>query len=139
MKGKFLICDSAASNWGKTSTLTELIGLMKEKNYLCDLCEECGQDICAVFKYADDVTVAVCSAGDPGSCAAEKLIEYSQKGVDIIVCAARTHGSTVDNVMKLEEYERIWFRNFSGEPSTVQILNETSAEAILSLIDKLSK
>ena len=135
---KYIICDFARSDWGKTQTLLKVIELIKKTTP--PRIEELIGD---KDKYAEFVLneriVAVNTQGDPGSYQEEGLKRAIQENADIIVCASRVRGSTVEKVYKYAKsnYEIIWFSNFyadSNELACIPILHDIMANAIVKLV-----
>ena len=138
---KYIVCDCARSNWGKTNTLLKVIELLKEKS--SPIVEETigGIDKYAVFNLNGKIIV-VNSQGDPDSYLEEGLQRAVKEDADIIVCASRTRGSTIDCVYEIAKngYEIIRFSNFyvdNGNLSCVALFPEITADAIVKLILKL--
>ncbi len=117
MGKKYIVCDSARSNWGKTELLTEVIRILSSKYKPIDYHTE-GRDSYVYYKLDNGKTVFVSTLGDPGS----GYLNWWQKGIDleadIFVYACRTGGYTLNNLINLantHHYEIIWFKNFHFE------------------------
>lgn len=138
---KYFICDYARANWGKTSTLKLVI----QKLGTPVSTQKSGNDEWAMFNVVTDSgavkCVVVASAGDPQSVQPEWLQNAVGSKADIVVCAARQHGSTTSNVSTIlgkNGYEEIWFQNFHTEQAILRdILNDAAAESIVQLIHQL--
>ena len=135
---KYLICDFARSDWGKTQTLNAVIGLLKTKTK--PIVEEVIGDIdkFAIFEVKGK-KIVVSTQGDPDSYQKEGLLRAVNDNADIIVCASRTKGSTVNDIYDTTNghYEIIWFNNFYADNkdlSYIPSLQNISAEAIVNLI-----
>ena len=116
-KKKYIICDSARSDWGKTETLQAIIALLSATYKPHDIHTE-GKDTYAVFTLKNGKTVFISTLGDPGS----GYMNWWRIGIelkaDIFVCASRTSGETFNNLINIAntyEYEVIWFKNFHFE------------------------
>lgn len=135
---KYLICDLARSDWGKTQTLLKVIDLLKAKTK--PLVEEVidNGDKFAIFKI-NGKKIIVSTQGDPNSYQKEGLLRAVNDNTDIIVCASRTKGATVNSIYETTNgsYEIIWFNNFYADNkdlSCIPSLKNISAEAIVNLI-----
>ncbi len=153
MKKKFIICDYARANWGKTTNLRMVFELLSQ-NYLPKEViwtqETSYSDVWALFEI-EGKFVAVCSLGDPCLCHKEWLDKAVNSNADIIICAARTSGETIRNVYNAKasgNYEDIfWFQNFNSDkeiPIISQLpemldINKFMAEAIIKTALKLLK
>lgn len=113
---KYILCDYARSDWGKSQTLLKVIEHLKDIANP-DIEEQIGDvDKFAVF-IINEKKIVVNTQGDPDSYQEEGLSRAVKEKADIIVCASRSKGSTYDCVKKYEnnDYEIIWFRNFYSE------------------------
>ncbi len=99
-----------------------------------------GEDFYGVMDY-NGKKIGFCSQGDPDSQQKEWLRRLAEEDSDIIICASRTRGQTVHVVEQLAKdtsSELIWISPFYSISETLHSsLNECSAEAIISLINKL--
>lgn len=138
---KYIVCDFARGNWGKTNTLLKVIDLLKRKTP--PIVEE---HIGEVDKYAvfelDGKTIVINTQGDPDSYQKVGLQRAINDDADIIVCASRTKGSTVETIYEIagDDYDIIWFSNFHSDLEDlpcVSFFAEVNAEAIVKLIQKL--
>lgn len=139
---KYIVCDFARSNWGKTNTLLKVIDLLKKAKYPLIIEEQIGEvDKFAMF-IKEGKKIVVNTQGDPYSYQGEGLQRAVNEKADIIVCASRTKGTTVDCIYEIAAngYEVIWFSNFFGDNENlncVAALPEITADAIVKLIQKL--
>lgn len=138
---KYIICDFARSNWGKTKTLLEVIEQLKTKAYLIDEIPIAPDDKFAVFEMNGE-KIVVNTQGDPNSYQEEGLKRAVNENADIIVCASRIKGTSEKCIYTIAEngYEIIWFSNFFADNDSlpcVSIFPEITAEAIVKLIQKL--
>lgn len=138
---KYFICDYARANWGKTSALKLVINKLGTPK----LTEKSGDDVWALFEGVVTVSgtkrIVVSTVGDPYSVQPQWLQKAVDYEVDIVVCAARQHGKTVDNVysiLKDNGYKEIWFQNFhSDQLEHIAAMNNATADAIVQLIQQL--
>lgn len=138
---KYIVCDFARGNWGKTNTLLKVIELLKEKTtpIVEDLIGEV--DKYAAFKL-NGKKIIINTQGDPNSYQKEGLLRAVSENADIIVCSSRTKGATVDCIYEVagDDYDIIWFSNFHSDLEDlpcVPYFPEIDAEAIVKLIQKL--
>lgn len=119
MERKYIICDYARANWGKTETLLKVINILDSpSNPQFTLADEKpngdGKDRWCLF-CSNDKKIVVSTIGDPNSVQPIWLEDAAKAGADIIVAASRTSGSTVNAVYDVAArygYEIIWFQNF---------------------------
>jgi len=90
---KYIICDFAKSNWGKTKTLLEVIKQLKEKATLCVEDQIDGEDKYVVFDLKGK-KVVVNTQGDPDGYYKKGLQRAVDENADIILCASREKGKT---------------------------------------------
>lgn len=87
-----------------------------------------------------EIIVGIESQGDPNSRLQESLLYFNEQNCDIIICASRTSGMTVDwidNMFSKYNYEIIWTSNYFSNELSSEFLNNIFAESILQLIKKL--
>lgn len=154
MEKKYIICDYARANWGKTETLLEVINILdspsKLQYTLIDEKPNTGKDRWCLFGVKDkeikDKQVVISTLGDPYSAQPVWLEDAAKTGAEIIVTASRTSGSTVNAVYDIATrygYEVIWFQNFHFDNSTLVGLSPMVdvrmkvAEYIVSIINIL--
>ncbi len=139
---KYIICDTATSEHGKTKTLLKVIEELK-KLVVPDVEEPIGneEDIYASFSI-NGKRIVVDTMGDPVPNYKTVLWRACEEKADIIVCASRTKGNTfwdVDN-LTANGYELIRFSNFytknDGMPYESS-LSCITADAIVKLINLL--
>lgn len=140
--GKYIICDFARSDWGKSQTLLRVIDSLKKEKMLKT--EELidGYDKYAVFEL-NGKTIVVITQGDPDSLQEECLHNAVKQDAAIIVCASRTRGSTVDCIYKTAEngYSVIWFSNLYADDKNLPCIEhfpDIMANAIVKLIKTLT-
>ena len=147
MEKKYIICDYARANWGKTETLLEVISLLKGKPQSTLIYEKpnTGKDKWCHFEMKGK-PVVISTLGDPYSAQPAWLEDAANTGAEIIVTASRTSGSTVKAVYDIATrygYEVIWFQNFHFDNSALVGLSSMVdvrmklAECIVGIIDLL--
>ncbi len=86
------------------------------------------------------IKIGIESQGDPNSRLFDSLKDFSKIGCDIIVCATRTSGATVDAVSNLHSshgYDIIWVTNHRSHEKSTALLNNISAENILNVVQRI--
>ena len=135
---KYIICDFARGDWGKTQTLLKAIELLKKTTF--PIVEELIGEKDKYAKFIINEKIIVFNTqGDPESYQEEGLKRAIQDNANIIICASRVRGSTVGIVYKYakSDYEIIWLSNFyadSNELACIPILHEITADAIVKLV-----
>lgn len=142
---KYIICDYARADWGKSATTKRVIAILKKQS--CIVSEKTvfigdSKDEYGKFITDSGVKIAVVTQGDPDSRQEEYLGRAANEfKADVIICTARSSGDTVDNIYKIAtDYEKIWYRNFYADNWTQQFgdfLNENSAVGVLKLVGNL--
>ncbi|GEM_PF-5500116 len=153
MNKKFIICDYARANWGKTTSLRMVFELLSQNHLPKEVIwtgDVYNSDVWALFEI-EGKSIVVCSLGDPCPYHKEFLDKAVKLNVDIIICAARTSGKTtqnVDNAKTNGNYENIfWFQNFNSDKKTelssqlpeMLDINKFMAEAIIKIALRLLK
>ena len=134
---KTIICIWGGSGIGKTSSIRAVwnrLNINKQPPL-----HQSADDICDVVPFSNS-TIGIASQGDPCSAQDEWLEELMNLDCEIIVCASRTKGSTVDAVEDVAQrggYVTIWFSPFySADPINTNVLNNLTADAVIELIRK---
>lgn len=86
------------------------------------------------------IVVGIESQGDPNSRLQESLIYFAEQNCDIIICASRTAGMTVDwidNMFSKYNYGIIWTSNYFSNELSSELLNNIFAVSIFQLLEKL--
>lgn len=96
-----------------------------------------GADIKAIITIGK-IIIGVESQGDPGSRQEQSLKEFATKyNCDIIICASRTSGKTVeavDDMHNIYGYDIIWATNYISYEKNQGVLNQYSAEQTVELL-----
>lgn len=136
---KVIICMQGKANIGKTHTLRKVYEKLNshEKTIL----EQPNDDIYATIKMGDFL-IGIATQGDPMSGLKERLNELMQKSCDIIVCASRSKGYTVDDVENSalqNGYSLIWSSPFVTEDKTLrETCQDYMAQSIINLINGIA-
>ena len=127
------------ANIGKTHTLRKVYEKLNshEKTIL----EQPNDDIYATIKMGDFL-IGIATQGDPMSGLKERLNELMQKSCDIIVCASRSKGYTVEDVENSalqNGYSLIWTSPFVTEDKTLrETCQDYMAQSIINLINGIA-
>lgn len=136
---KAIICMQGKANIGKTHTLRKVYEKLNphEKTIL----EQPNDDIYATIKMGDFL-IGIATQGDPMSGLKERLNELMQKSCDIIVCASRSKGYTVEDVENSalqNGYSLIWSSPFVTEDKTLrETCQDYMAQSIINLINGIA-
>ena len=134
---KTIICLYGGAGIGKTSSIRAVWDRLNISNQ--PPLHQSADDICAIVPFCNS-TIGIASQGDPCSAQDEWLKELMTLDCEIIVCASRTKGCTVDTVEKVAqkgEYVTIWFSPFySADSVNTNVLNTLTADAVIELIRK---
>jgi len=134
------------SNVGKTSTL-KLIAREIMRQFFGAISnvpiEPLPNGDIAVIITIDNIKIGIISQGDPNTDLLLRLDELEKKNCDIIFCATRTSGTTVECVEQIEKkynYKTTWITNYqSGYADERDHLNQHSAESIVGLMRWICK
>lgn len=136
---KAIICMQGKANIGKTHTLRKVYEKLNshEKTIL----EQPNDDIYATIKMGDFL-IGIATQGDPMSGLKERLNELMHKSCDIIVCASRSKGYTVEDVENSalqNGYSLIWSSPFVTEDKTLhETCQDYMAQSIINLINSIA-
>ena len=146
---KYIICNYARANWGKTETLLEVVNILNSKNKpqykLIAEKTDTDKDRWCHFNN-NNKHVVISTQGDPYSFQREWLEDAAKTEAKVILTACRTKGSTVSavyDIAKQYNYEIVWFNNFYFENqifigTTPAIeTRKIEAEKIVEIIDTL--
>ena len=139
---KTIISIFGTENIGKTSVIKSIFLKLNQNNTFDDV-DLTPNEVKAIGMYNNKL-IGIESVGDPDSRQGKSLIEFANKGCEIIICASRTKGETkvnVDNLAKKYNYQLIRTSNFFGGAKGIlynQIdLNDEFSSTIVNLINKL--
>jgi len=88
-----------------------------------------------------EIKIGIESTGDPNSRLSQSLESFVSDDCDIIICATRTSGGTVDAVNELYEkgYDIVWVTNYRSNEKEKDALNDMSANHLYELIHQTIK
>ena len=134
-----MICFWGLSEIGKTPAIKTI--WQNLKNGSNPPLDTSSDDICDIV-YLDGHKIGIESQGDPDSKQKEWIDELIKEECEIIICASRTKGSTVEIVesrAKNYGYDLIWLSPLSSTQSSLHpYLNSTTSESIIKLIKILT-
>ena len=123
---KYIICDCAHANWGKTTTLLEVVNLIvtNPTNFVVLKTIYHGVDKWVVAQeISTGKIILVQTQGDDANAFNDTNHHLSAGSpVNIIICSSRTKGtarSAVSRIARTYGYETILFRNFCPEHKTL--------------------
>lgn len=136
---KTVIALKGIGGQGKSETIKRLRNLIKStythhvENILIDK-----GDVKVIIEIKG-VKIGIESQGDPDSRQEKSISEFVSKNCDIIICASRTRGETVDTVFntKKDGYRVIWVTNYRSKEISHSELNNLSAKHLLELINQI--
>ncbi|GHT49120.1 hypothetical protein AGMMS49982_01850 [Bacteroidia bacterium] len=142
---KTIIAVQGSGGIGKTPAVRAVFNMMNIKGNFTILIDD--YDIKATGTYLSK-EIGIESQGDPNFRQGESLKDFAVAGCDIIVCACRTKGETVDNIKRIargHSYKIIWTSTYfstsakrtHGIMPNGADLNDAFAKAIVDLIGKL--
>ena len=88
----------------------------------------------------DGLKIGIESQGDPNSRLPKSLEEFALAGCDLIICATRTSGETVNAVQNLHavhNYDIVWVSNYRSRQKSNSALNKLSAQHIFELVQEI--
>ena len=136
---KAMICFWGLSGIGKTPAIKTI--WQNLKNGSNPPLDTSSDDICDIV-YLDGHKIGIESQGDPDSKQKEWIDELIKEECEIIICASRTKGSTVEVVESRAKdygYELIWLSPLSSTQNSLHPdLNSITPESIIQLIKILT-
>lgn len=88
-----------------------------------------------------NIKIGIESKGDPNTQLKERLFELKESGCNIIICATRTKGDTVQAVRDLySDYRVVWLSNYStynADNEWLEMLNNLQAQHLLELFETI--
>lgn len=140
---KTIIVNKGRSRQGKSKTIIKTAELLKQQypNAII-LFEESGDDDIKMMLSIDAIKIGIESKGDPNSRLKNSISEFTEQNCNIILCASRTNGSTVNAIRehRTQGYTITWVANARNNDYSEQQqneLNELSATYFLGIIKHL--
>jgi hypothetical protein len=152
-----IIAVKGTANIGKTSAILAVFDKLVKCEGVNPVEVEKNGEVKAVLTYTQKqqdqsktILIGIDSQGDPHSRQGESLHSFADQKCHLIICASRTKSETRSNIENLsnnpehDEYKIIWTSNLSARnieqdkrADLYKKLNDTFADAIVSLIDQL--
>ncbi len=140
---KYIVCDSARAESGKTTSLCLLADKLKSSKNIkqLDFKELNEVDKWYLFE-CQDKKICVITSGDDAKLVKTWLNWALKANVDVVVCASRSKGDTIHCVNKFASrcnFSIVRFSNYfcEGDESEINALNDCTAESVLTVIKKL--
>ncbi len=124
-------------NTGKTTTIKKVYEVLKRSHPNSVVREILNRKEITIIIIIDDVKIGIESQGDPNSRLEESLKTFVEAGCDIIICATRTKGMTVDAVNRLAgRYHIEWLdKQDEPRPADQNPANDEFAQRIVESIE----
>lgn len=139
---KIVIANSGHGSQGKSSSIKALFEALSKKYPNDTNIIENNGDILAAIRIGD-ILVGIESQGDPNSRMFDSLTQLRDMGCNIIICACRTSGATIDKVKSLHTeygYDLIFVSNPRTDNEKLHSLcNELYVETVMKIMSKLYK
>lgn len=115
-----IIAIRGVGNVGKTETIKNIYHLLKSKYPEAKIENKiCGLDIRVIFT-VNGVKIGIESRGDPSSRLFKSIPLFVQRQCNIIICATRSRGKTVQLIKEQKNYEIIWHEKLFIESTMKQ-------------------
>jgi predicted kinase len=116
------------SNSGKSTTIKRVYGLLRSKHKDAEIIHsKFGRDF-VVILLIKGKKIGIESQGDPNGRLGSSLERFVREKCNVIICATRTRGQTVDAVNDLaKRYKVIWFEQVKSISSKHQASNHAMA------------
>ncbi len=119
---KYILCDAAVANYGKSTTLNQVLSLFREKPDLYKIIplqeyNSKGDNVCVIRCLHSNSSILIQTGGDNKEAFYPTLdyLKNNQENLpNVIVCASRTKQSTprvVENICDNYDFHYVEFRN----------------------------
>jgi hypothetical protein len=110
------------ANCGKTETIKSVFEILKTNYPNANIKDNCSdtRDISKIISNINNYKIGIESQGDPNSRLEKSLRDFDDEKCDIIICASRTKGMTVN-----------WINSYSSKYEIIfikQIIDTTNAQ-----------
>ena len=138
---KTVIANWGIAKQGKSKTIKSLTQLifLNFPNAISSIPHvDYSKDIKLIIRIGSAV-IGIESTGDPDSRLKSSIDEFVLLDCNIIICATRTSGQTVNDVSDLNKlgYEIIWVTNYRSYEKPKDTLNELSAQHLFILLNDI--
>lgn len=149
MKNRFILCDCAPGDWGKSMTLKKLIDLFETNNDFERKAKKKGKndksDFWCVFQsIKSNQIIIIQTEGDYDTSFGQTMEFLKENSFDLLVCASKCENSNaysiVDRISSVFDLEIIRFRNYhcaNDDKLRQELLNEQMAQSLYNLIMQL--
>lgn len=139
---KIVIANSGHGRQGKSTSIKALFKVLSDKYPDGTNIIKNQGDILATIRIGD-ILVGIESQGDPNSRMFDSLTMLREMGCNIIICACRTSGATLDKIKELHTkygYELIFVPNPRTDNEELYSLcnDELYVETVMQIISKVS-
>jgi len=139
MSRRTIFALKGVSNTGKTQTINFVRRFIEECYKDCKTAHDPlrrGSKEITLILQVGNTKIGIESQGDPNSRLFNSIPYFVNQGCDIIVCATRTRGATVELVKSYEKYEIKWYSPNAVSSGAVEA-NTQKAQEIFTDINKL--
>ena len=143
---KTLIATTGVGNSGKTNSLKLLRKMLLKKSNVSEISFEIlnnqEEDFISFLKM-DNILICITSQGDTPYLMEKPLKKAVNQTCDIIVCACRSYGDTVDIIKRIcRNYKKVWITknrldSDTNEDALRKRANKSSAKLLLNIIETL--
>jgi len=134
---KTLLALRGTANSGKSTTIKSAYGLLKSRHKDVEIIYSKFYRDFMVILIIKGRKIGIESQGDPRSRLGRSLDLFVREKCNVIICATRTKGQTVDAVTALaKQYKVNWFEQTKSAPSMRQASNNAMARAIVRATEK---
>jgi len=128
------------ANSGKSTTIRRVYELLKSRHKGAKIIYSKFRRDFTVILLIKGRKVGIESQGDPNSRLGGSLQLFVKEKCNVIICATRTRGQTVDAVNTLKkQYEIVWFQQVKSLPPKHQAANNAMARQIVRAAEKAIK
>lgn len=138
---KIVIANSGHGRQGKSTSIKALFEVLSDKYPDGTNIIKNHGDILATIRIGD-ILIGIESQGDPNSRMFDSLTMLREMGCNIIICACRTSGATLDKIKELHTkygYELIFVSNPRTDNKELHLsCNKLYVEMVMQIISKVS-
>lgn len=137
---KTVIAIRGASSLGKSSAIKEIVNrfIIYFPGAIINILIQ-ASDIQAIIQVGH-IKIGIESAGDPNSRLPVSVGLFLANGCDIIICASRTRGDTVEEIKALHSkhgFDIVWTLNYYSQQKPIIDSNRYFADHILFLVEQI--
>lgn len=137
-KNKYLFCDCAEAETGKSEFLLDVIKHLIENGYICKTATNHGDKDRWVLLEKGGKSIIVQSEGDYKKSFSNTYDYISKKEVDIIICASRLDPKIKERASDLSNrYQVYFFQHYISTEGNAPFFHDVSVENFCKIIDQL--